>query len=52
MPEEKFKHTTYFKRADLNNKAFVYWSPSISDWRDIIEDYIEISRKRKDNKSY
>lgn len=50
MPETKYKHTTYFKRADLERKVFVHWSPSIREWRDIIEDYIYISKKRKNNK--
>ena len=32
--------------------GFLYgiWNPGLSDWRDIVEDYIYISRKRKTNK--
>ncbi len=50
MPEEKYKHTTYFKRSDLEHKKFVLWSPSIAEWRDVIEDYIQISKSRSKNK--
>lgn len=50
MPEEKYKHTTYFKRSDLEYKPFVYWTPSLTEWRDVIEDYIRISKLRRNNK--
>lgn len=33
---------------DFSTKEF--WTPQLNDWRDIIEDYIYISRKRRDNK--
>lgn len=46
----KYKHTTHFKKADLENITYSVWSPTLRDWRDVIEDYIEISKKRKDNK--
>ena len=51
MPDKpKYRHTTYFKRSDLKNIPYCVWSPTLKDWRDVIEDYIEISKKRKDNK--
>ncbi|MBK7228475.1 MAG: hypothetical protein IPH97_06355 [Ignavibacteriales bacterium] len=50
MAEEKYKHTIHFKRSDLEYKKFVIWSPSQIEWRDIIEDYIYISKVRSKNK--
>ena len=51
MPDKpKYKHTTYFKKSDLDNIPYSIWSPTLREWRDVIEDYIEISKKRKDNK--
>ena len=46
----KYKHTTYFKKSDLANVPYSVWSPTLKDWRDVIEDYIDISKKRKNNK--
>ena len=46
----KYKHTTYFRKSDLENIGYSIWSPTIRDWRDVIEDYIYISKKRRNNK--
>jgi len=46
----KYKYTTHFKKADLDNIGFSLWTPSVRDWRDVIADYIEISKKRNRNK--
>lgn len=47
---KKYKHSLVFKKPDLENIAFSFWSPTLQDWREVIEDYIEISRKRRLNK--
>lgn len=46
----KYKHTTYFRKSDIENIGDSIWTPTIKDWRDVVEDYIEISKKRKNNK--
>lgn len=46
----KFKSRTYFRREESKKLTRAIWSPTIRDWRDLIEDYLEISRKRQDNK--
>lgn len=51
MPDKpKYKHTTYFRKSDIENIGYSIWTPTSKDWRDVIEDYIEISKKRKNNK--
>ena len=52
MENKKDKYNYKFK---VNKSRYERFVPSITStfirsWRDIIEDYIEISRKRKDNK--
>lgn len=46
----KFRHTTYFRKSDIESIGYSIWTPTIKDWRDVIEDYIDISKKRKNNK--
>jgi hypothetical protein len=36
------------KECDFITEGF--WHPRLNEWRDIVEDYLYISRKRKDNK--
>jgi hypothetical protein len=47
---QKYKHTTYLKKSDLSDIATSIWVPSIKEWRDLIEDYVEISKRRMHNK--
>lgn len=37
-------------RRELAISTRGIWSPTVTQWRDVIEDYIYISRKRKENK--
>ena len=39
-------------RKDLSTPEFAkgIWSPTLRHWRDVVEDYLNISRKRIDNK--
>lgn len=46
----KYKHTTYLRKSDIENIGDSIWTPTIKNWRDVIEDYIEISKERKNNK--
>jgi len=50
VAKPKYKHTTHFKKSDLENIGYSIWTPSVQDWRDVIEDYIETAKKRKRNK--
>lgn len=50
LDKPRFKHTTYFRKSDIEGIGNSIWTPTIKDWRDVIEDYIEISKKRKNNK--
>lgn len=50
VEKPKYKHTTYFRKSDIDNIGYSIWTPTIKDWRDVIEDYIEISKRRKINK--
>jgi hypothetical protein len=47
---KKYKRTTYFKKYDLPDIGNSIWVPSIKHWRDVIEDYLEIAKRRKNNK--
>ncbi|MBI5727733.1 MAG: hypothetical protein HY965_07765 [Ignavibacteriales bacterium] len=48
--ERLFKHSVYYKTTEPKNQWKSFWAPTISDWRDIIEDYISIAKRRKTNK--
>lgn len=47
---KRFKSTTYITKKDIKKIGISIWNPTLQDWRDIIEDYVNISKKRKRNK--
>lgn len=48
--KEKLKHSLYFRKGDLDNIGKSTWNPTVREWRDVIEDYIYIAKKRKNKK--
>jgi hypothetical protein len=47
---KKFKHSLVFGKSDIEDVVDSIWTPTIKDWLDVIEDYVEISKKRRINK--
>jgi hypothetical protein len=51
LNKKKHEYKKIIKKPKLDKQLLkAVWSPTLKNWKDIIEDFIEISKKRKDNK--